>query len=74
LFGLRRWGWIVAGLVSGPVPYALLWSHQGSPEERGGGVLAGMLLGILLGLVRWAREARRADRPASAIESGEPAE
>lgn len=65
LFGLRRWGWVVAGLVSGPVPFALLWSQQGgSAEERGGGVVAGLLLGVLLGLVRWARESRRADRTA----------
>jgi len=64
LFGVRRWGWVVAGLLCGPAPFALLMAHGVPAGEAGGGVVLGALLGVLLGLVRWAREARRADRAA----------
>jgi hypothetical protein len=62
LFGVRRWGWLVAGVLAGPFPFALLFAHgRVTQDERGGGIAMGMLLGLLLGLVRWAREARRAE-------------
>ena len=63
LFGVRRWGWLVAGALSGPVPFAVLWAHAvDGQDERGGGIAVGIVLGLALGLVRWAREARRSDR------------
>lgn len=69
LFGVRRWGWLVAGALSGSVPFALLWAHAvATQEERGGGIAVGIVLGLVLGLVRWAREARRSDRPSRANE------
>lgn len=63
IFGVQRWGWLVAGALSGPLPFALLWAHgEVTPDERGGGIAVGVVFGMVLGLVRWAREARRADR------------
>lgn len=59
-FGVRRWGWVVAGILCGPLPAALLVSSDPAKgDERGGAILVALILGILLGLVRWAREARR---------------
>jgi hypothetical protein len=75
LFGVRRWGWIVAGALSGPFPFALLWAHgRVTQDERGGGIAVGMLLGIVLGLVRWAREARRAEGPPRGAGAGDRSE
>jgi hypothetical protein len=65
LFGVRRWGWAVAGFLAGPVPLAILSTPK--PEEAGeraGILLLAALFGLLIGLVRWAREARRSDRAA----------
>lgn len=75
LFGVRRWGWLVAGLLAGPIPFALLFAHgRVTQDERGGGIAMGMLLGLLLGLVRWAREARRADGALGGAGAGDPTE
>lgn len=75
LFGVHRWGWLVAGALSGPFPFALLWAHgQVTPDERGGGILVGVVLGLVLGLVRWAREARRSDRTARGVVASDRAE
>lgn len=75
LFGVRRWGWVVAGILCGPLPAALLASASpDKADERGGAILVALILGILLGLVRWAREARReaaAGAPADPDSAGE---
>lgn len=71
LFGVRRWGWLVAGALAGPLPFALLWAHgRVTQDERGGGIVVGVLLGLLLGLVRWARESRRAEGPPRGADAG----
>lgn len=75
LFGVRRWGWVVAGMLCGPLPAAILMPHNlERPEERGGAILAALLLGIFLGLVRWAREARREAQAAARPVLGDPGE
>ena len=59
VFGARRWGLAIAGLLAGPVPAAVLFvSAQTSKEERGGVVFLGCVLGLLLGLLEWNRSAR----------------
>jgi len=60
LFGLRNWGLAVAGLVAGPVPTALLLQGGTPAEERGGMLFASSLLGLIVGLLEWARRAHAA--------------
>lgn len=75
LFGVRRWGWLVAGALSGPFPFALLLVRGSmSQDDRGGGILVGIVLGLLLGCVRWARESRRADEAPGRGAAGERAQ
>jgi hypothetical protein len=59
LFRARTWGLAVAGLLSGPVPVAVLAGSGGSPDERGGIVALAAVLGTLIGLLEWARQAAR---------------
>lgn len=62
LFGLpRSWSWLV-GLFAGPVPLALLIQADAPAQDRGGVILVGALLGLLLGLLEAAHG--RTTRPA----------
>ena len=63
LFGTRKGGHAVAGLLAGPLPAALLLGAAEGQEERGGLLLAGALLGLLIGLLEWVRP--RAEEDAS---------
>jgi hypothetical protein len=59
VFGVRRWGWVVAGFLCGPLPASILWEPRpDQSEERAGGLLVSLIFGVLLGLLQWAREAR----------------
>lgn len=62
-FSVERWGLVVAGLIVGPIPGAILLSlrrrHWGGEDERGGIWVFAMVLGILIGLIEWAVQARR---------------
>lgn len=63
LFPVERWAYIFTGLLAGPIPGAIVLSlrHRSwtSNDDRGGAWLFAVLLGILVGLVEWAAEARR---------------
>ncbi len=63
-FPVDRWGLVVAGLLSGPIPGGLIlslrrrtWSGRG---DRGGGWLFALLLGVLVGVVEGGVGGRRA--------------
>lgn len=58
LFPVRGWGLPVAGLLCGPVPISLLAGRGGEPGERFGVALIFAGLGLLLGLLEWARQSR----------------
>lgn len=58
LLGARSWGHVVAGLLSGPVPAAVLSEASADAGERGGMALATALLGVMIGLMEWQRRAR----------------
>lgn len=63
LLRVRGWGLAVAGLVCGPVPIVLLIVPEMAPgDERGGLVLVGLLGGLFIGLMEWARASSRAAR------------
>ncbi len=59
LFAVRSWGLAVAGVLCGPLPLAVLTQPSAAKaDEWGGAVMAGMLLGVLIGLLEWARLSR----------------
>lgn len=59
LFRISRFGLPFAGLVAGPVPFALLHPPGDKPAEDVGGILLlAALMGALIGIVEWARQAR----------------
>jgi len=55
LFRIAPWGYPWAGLVSGLVPPGLFFGAGGSGDDRGGFLLISALLGVLIGLLEWAR-------------------
>lgn len=63
-FPVDRWGLVVAGLLSGPIPGVLILSLRrrtwSDSDDRGAVWLFALLLGLLVGLIEWAVEARRA--------------
>jgi len=63
LFRIAPWGYPWAGLVSGLVPPGLFFGSGGTGDERGGFLLISAVLGVLIGLLEWARvrAPRRAD-------------
>ena len=58
LFPVQRWGLAVAGMLCGPIPTALMMGKGGGGDDRGGAILATAVLGLLIGLLEWARQAR----------------
>ena len=44
LFGTRRWGYVVAGLLTGPLPAAILIGPKMSGDDRSGVLFAGLIL------------------------------
>jgi hypothetical protein len=65
LFPVKRWGLAIAGFIVGPLPITLVLSLQrkswGSEDDRGAVWLLLCVLGMLIGLMEWARDARRAE-------------
>ena len=56
LFRVAPWGYPWLGLFVGPVPATVLLMNQDTPsEERGGVWVLSALLGLLLGIIEWAR-------------------
>ncbi|MCE9593255.1 MAG: hypothetical protein K8S98_03580 [Planctomycetes bacterium] len=60
VFGARRWGLAVAGVLCGPTPVALLAGTDSSGEDRGGMLFVGALFGLVVGLMEWNRQSRLA--------------
>ena len=56
LFPVHPAGFALVGLLMGPLPLCFI----GAKAERGGMIVFGMVLGLLLGLLEWSLEARRA--------------
>ena len=56
LFRIAPWGYGVAGLICGPIPFLVLFQeHETNGEDRFGVWLVGALFGLLIGLLEWAR-------------------
>ena len=56
LFRIAPWGYPWLGLFVGPVPASVLLMNQNTPsDERGGVWLLSALVGLLLGIIEWAR-------------------
>lgn len=62
LFRVKSGALPLVGLLCGPVPFLILFSAASSLEDRGGAVLSSALLGLVIGLLEWARQ-RRAEAP-----------
>lgn len=60
LFPVHSWGLIFTGIVSGPIPGAIILSlrHRSwaSSDDRGGAWFFALLLGLLVGLIEFAAE------------------
>jgi len=71
LFRVPAGAYPLVGLLSGPVPFALLMPVGASQDERGL-IWVGMLAGLVLGCVEWAhaRRRQRASGTATEAESG----
>ncbi len=61
-FAPRSWDHLIAGLLAGPVPIQLLFGPEASAADRGGLLLFGALLGLLIGAMEWARKLREEGR------------
>lgn len=61
LFAVARWAFPVAGILVGPIPAALITSagRGMNTEDRAGFWLLTTILGLLVGLLEWARLSRR---------------
>lgn len=68
LFRTRSFGYLVAGMIAGPVPMALLLPAPLPEAERGGAWLVTALLGFCVGALEWARV--RSAAPADAPRAG----
>jgi hypothetical protein len=65
-FRVAPWAYPLLGLLCGPVPFALLVPGSTTRDERGALWAMTAVLGLLIGLLEWARESRRAkDEPAA---------
>lgn len=52
----RRWGYLIAGLLAGPVPAAVLVMPMSEKsDDRAGLWVAAALLGLAIGLMEWGR-------------------
>ena len=64
LFRVAPWGYAVAGVVCGPIPFLLLARSEPIREgDRFGVWLVGAFFGLVLGLLEWARVRRDAPGP-----------
>jgi hypothetical protein len=59
-FRVAPFGLPWAGLLAGPVPVALLMTEEWSQDDRGGALFLAALLGVLIGVLEWARIRRAA--------------
>ena len=55
LFRIAPWGYPWAGLFCGLVPPGLFFDANGSGDDRAGFILISAILGVLIGLLEWAR-------------------
>jgi len=64
LFRVAPFALPIAGLVAGPVPIALVMGASWSSDDRGGALVLGAVLGLVVGVLEWGR-LRRAAGPGS---------
>lgn len=58
LFRIRPWAYAVVGLITGPVPAALLFGANAAENEWAGIWLVSALFGLVVGLIECARVQR----------------
>ena len=62
LFRVDPWAFPLVGLFCGPVPLALLVGADSTAEDRSGWLVLSALLGVLIGVLEWARVRRERGR------------
>ena len=64
MFRVPAGAYPLIGLLAGPLPFAIFLTREASPDSRAA-VFVGFLLGLVLGLVEWARAVheRKQERP-----------
>lgn len=72
-FGTRRWGYVVAGLLAGPFPF-LLMEQSETTDDRGGALVGGLILGLAIGLLEWARVSSNAGPQDERSEAAPPSD